>query len=313
MDLVQLQYFLSVVKTRNFSKSAEELHVSQSTISMSISRLEEELGIPLFEKRGRAKVPNAAGLMFSKRVEAIFDELAVARIELNETFSNTAKLSLAVEFPDLFTFAEAKYLQQNPNVTINQSFLPTLAIKQMLLNKEVDFCITYDSFYDSNIFSSLLLTEKLMLLVHPDHWAAKREEVSLKELKHERLITMSDGFGFRKMTDRFCHEGGFYPAVPVEILDMQMLRSMVAQGIGVSFITEMGWREILNSRSDAALLKLNLAAVPIEEDSCKRTAYISYFKNRVLTEAAWDFYRFALDYFRRLEENNHSFKKSMIL
>ncbi len=305
MDLIQLQYFLSVVKSSNFSQSADELNVSQSTISMAISRLEDELGIPLFDKHGRSKSPNAAGLMFSRRVEAIFDELEVSRTELRELFANKSFISLAIEFPDLFTFGEAKYLQQYPIVNIRQYFLPTLAVKQKLLNKDADFCVTYDSYYDSNIFSTPLLTEKMMLLVYPGHWASERTEVNLNELRNERLITMSEGFGFRKMTDRFCHEAGFEPVVPVEILDMQMLRTMIGQGVGISFITEMGWREICNLRSDASLQIKNLIAVPIRDDSCKRTAYISYLKNRVLTETAWNFYRWILDYYGKLEENNN--------
>src|SRR5690349_12115287 len=84
MELQQLKYFQTVARLQHFTRAAEELYISQPSLSRSIARLEEELGAPLFDREGRQVRLNRLGQTFLKRVERVFNELEVGQRELQD-------------------------------------------------------------------------------------------------------------------------------------------------------------------------------------------------------------------------------------
>lgn len=84
MDLLQLRYFQAVARREHISQAAEELRVAQPSVSRTIARLEKELGVPLFDRRGRQVRLNSYGVAFLRRVDRALSELDEARRELSD-------------------------------------------------------------------------------------------------------------------------------------------------------------------------------------------------------------------------------------
>jgi DNA-binding transcriptional LysR family regulator len=88
MDLLQLKYFQTVARSEHMTRAAEELHISQPSLSKVISNLEEDLGVPLFERIGRQIKLSHFGKAFLSRVERIFLELEDGKRELSDMLEN---------------------------------------------------------------------------------------------------------------------------------------------------------------------------------------------------------------------------------
>lgn len=108
MELLQLQYFQVIARTQNISAAAEQLHISQPSLSQILKRLEQEVGAPLFDRVGKRIVLNAYGAVLLKHVEKVFTALDNAALEIQTlcgTASKTVNLSIlsaSMLLPDLY-------------------------------------------------------------------------------------------------------------------------------------------------------------------------------------------------------------------
>lgn len=129
MELLQLKYFMKVAKVQHMTKAANELYISQSSLSRTINRLEEDLGVELFKRDGRQIKLNEYGNIFLKRVEKAFYELEEGKIEIKELFGMksrtiTVGATITMLLPDVFK----EFLRINPNIKFQLFQLSTKEI-----------------------------------------------------------------------------------------------------------------------------------------------------------------------------------------
>lgn len=323
MTITQLQYFVAVATSGHFSQAAEDLNVNQSTISMSLHQLEEELGIALFERVGRKKRLTTNGIMFMSHAIKILDELDASKADFSETHTNhRVNIKLALDITDIMIPGEIEFLKRNPNINLFQSFMITDKVKKSLLQREVDFGITHVSLESKMLDSTPFFSERMGLMVSKDHPLSSRRKVSLAELSPYSFITMHQGSSYREMTDQFCRYANFKPNIRAEVLHMQMLRSMVAANLGISFISDGFWiRNILPpfpnsfSRNDFRPYSFDmteqLKLIPISDDICRRVFFISNLKMRNLSQNIWYFYLFICQYYKNVEKEQTDFRQKL--
>jgi DNA-binding transcriptional LysR family regulator len=294
MDLLQLKYFQVVAQLEHMTRAAEKLYLAQPSLSQSIARLEEELGVPLFDRQGRRIHLNQFGRAFLKRVERIFLELEEGKREVADMAGlEHGSIALAVASTQPLPELLSGFLSRYPRVRFRlfqQQSLTTVV--QQLERGEIDLCISSPPIEQPGITWVPLLTEELFLLVPAGHRLAERDSIRLIEAANEPFISLKPGHGLRDLMDDLCKQAGFEPDVAFEGDESATVRGLVTAGLGVTFAAGKSWQ----SRSaDQPFVMLH-----IEEPVCQRTIGLAWLEGRYLSEATRRFREFVIEYFSQL-------------
>lgn len=293
MELLQLKYFEVVARHEHITRAAEELHITQPSLSKVISRLEGELGAMLFDRQGRNIRLNAFGKAFLKRIERVFLELEDAKRELEDMSGlEQGRISLAWTSVTLLPRVLEGFLKKYPKVSIRQAVDSTLEIKHQLESGLIDLCISSPPIEGPGIVCIPLFTEELFMAVPRNHRFANRESIDLIEFEKEPFVSTKQGYGYRDVIDELCRKAGFVPNIVFEGDVTFSLINLINAGLGVAFLPEPTLRDF-----SAELPKLLHVNNPV----CKRTFCLSYLDGHYLSKAAQQFYQYITDYFN---ENN---------
>lgn len=285
MELLQLRYFLEVAETQHMTLSAERLHISQPTLSQTIHRLEEKMGVPLFTHKGRNIALTEYGRYLQKRLTPLMDQLD----KLPEQLQTMAKLNR--ETIHLNVLAASK--------------LVTEAIIQYKLNfPDLNFQLlqnTQSDIFDIEISTRLLyqaqpsMSETVYVCEEPIYLAvpnnakfAGKRSVRLVDVKDEGFISLIGSREFRYICDRFCHHAGVHPRVIFESDNPAAVRNMIAANMGVGFWPAFSWGEI-----DSEHVRL----LSLEEPHCSRDIVISHLGHKKDNRCVEDFFEFLKKFF----------------
>ena len=293
MDLLQLKYFQVVARYEHMAHAAEELHIAQPTLSKAISRLENDLGVDLFDRQGRRIILNKYGNIFLKRVNRIFTELEAGKQELNDMADcQKLNISVALNIPSLLPSLLEGFLTKYPKINLHTEIGSTNEMEQELKNGIVDFCISSPPLTGKNIESIRLLIEKIYLFVPRKHKFAERNEIDLSEAREESFIAFKKGFGIRDLTESFCHEAGFNPKIVYEGDITDSLTELVDIGLGVALLpAPHKWSHPSNHSS---------IPINISNPKCKRIIGLSFIRERYLPRAARKFRDYVIKYFQKI-------------
>lgn len=241
MELQQLEYFRVVARTQHVTQAAEELAITQPALSRAMARLERDLGVALFDHRGRSVKLNRYGQAFLRHVERALASLEAGRRELTDladrdsgviAFGFAHALGVRV-VPDLI----ASFRQQHPRARFQLLQNASHIILEELEAGDVDLALVSPVPAVSDRIESIeLASEELYLAVPHEHRLAKRKSVKLSELRDDTFVCLRVGYGLRALTDHFCAQAGFAPKIAFEGEEIATLRGLVAVGLGVAII-----------------------------------------------------------------------------
>lgn len=241
MELQQLEYFRVVARTEHVTQAAEELSITQPALSRAMARLERDLGVALFDHRGRSVKLNRYGRAFLQHVERSLGALEEGRrelVDLSDRDSGVIAFGFAHALgtsvvPDLI----ARFRQQHPRARFQLLQNASHIILEELEAGDVDLALVSPVPPTGERIETLkLASEELFLTVPFDHRLAKRKSVRLAELRDETFVCLREGYGLRSLTDHFCEQAGFAPRIAFEGEEIATLRSLVAVGLGVAII-----------------------------------------------------------------------------
>ena len=295
MDLLQLKYFQTVAHLEHMTRAAERLRIAQPSLSQSIARLEEDLGVPLFHRQGRRIQLNQFGQAFLKRVERIFAELDEGRREVADLAGlEQGSIALAVANPQFLPDLLSAFLAHHPQVRFRlfqQHAIATLI--QQLERGDIDLCISSPPIEQPGIACQPLLTEEIFLLVPASHPLATRKSIRLIEARDEAFVSLKAGHGLRDMADELCKRAGFVPNVAFEGDEISTVRGLVTAGLGVTFLAARSWQDSTG---------LPIVPLHITEPTCYRTIGLAWLKDRYLSVAARHFQQFIIEYFAQFDQ-----------
>ncbi|KNH23517.1 LysR family transcriptional regulator [Priestia megaterium] len=289
MELLQLKYFQVVARLEHISKAAEELYVSQPALSKTISQLEKELGIRLFDRNGKYIKLNRYGKAFCAKVERALKTLEDAKHELKDMSNDPCEEIRLVVLASSHLLPEllSRFREQYPHVRFR--------LMQHLTNSnsqpDFDLCISAFPLTTRQIEHTPLLRESILLAVPLDHSLAKQSCVKLNELKNEKFIVLKKGKELRKITDVICKEQNFAPQITFESDDPATVRGLIRAKQGIGFIPEVTWGG--STGKDVKLLK-------IEEETFERTIFLAWNNGGYVTDLQQIFRQFVIDYFKHL-------------
>lgn len=288
LELTQLRYFQVAAYYEHISRAAEELNISQPALSTMISRLENELGFPLFDHSGRSIVLNQNGKRFLARVNRILTEVDNSKRELQDMAEeNNSSVSLAVSSPQ-FLQGMHIFIEQHPSYQWNQRVAKNEEIISLLQRGQIDLAVSSPGIYGEEFESTLLLHDIFRLAVHKDHPLAQRKSVRLEELVNERFILLLKGFPFRTQTDQIFMERGITPHFVMEC-DHLLRRELVNANAGVTIASQ--------SASFRHLFSENIRFLELEDVQHTRDIVLVYRKGRYLNRAARQFAEFLKEKF----------------
>ena len=169
MDIVQLEYFLAVARSENMTTAAASLHVAQSSVSRCISRLEDHLGVPLFDRRGNGIALNENGKAFYPHAEAIIREMADGSRQMKEMRDQSlGRVSISTCAARQINQLIIRHMEQYPDVLFRQRrCTDSEEIQRMLDRGMLDYALTFTPLSEHDYTWTPLVHEKYFVLVPP--------------------------------------------------------------------------------------------------------------------------------------------------
>lgn len=290
MELLQLQYFITVARLEHMTEAARSLHVTQSSLSKTIGRLEEDLGVPLFDRTGRKLRLNGFGRSFLRRAERALFELEQGKREIRDLSSpehGTIKLAVATAstLPDILR----AFRKKRPYIQFLVQMLTLQEMLALLHKGEVDFCLSSPPIQEDDIECEIVFVDPILVAVPVGHRLADRSSVSLDELRDEWFVGVRKGHGTRDLVDAVCHAVGFAPKYVYEGNEPARLSAFVEAGIGIAFMP-----------STARNPREHLRYLQIEEHELVREIALLWRRGRYISRAALEFREVVIQHFKSL-------------
>ncbi|MBZ5753917.1 LysR family transcriptional regulator [Metabacillus rhizolycopersici] len=292
MEWQQIEYFQVVARLQHITRAAEILLISQPALSRSIARLEEELGVPLFERQGRSISLNSYGQLFLQRADRIMKEFQDGKQEIqdlldpdygNVSFGFMPTLGTYL-IPNLINSFRSNY----PNINFQFKQNGNDLLLKQLDSGEIDFCLV-SSIESKDQFQWIQLwREELFLIVPSIHHLAKHESITLQEIADEPFVLLEKGNGLRGITDQLFEEAGITPKITFEGEEVHTVAAFVAAGLGVTIIPEfkgIDWN--------------NITRIRLRAPNSQRVIGLAWVEGRYLSPAAKRFQQFILNYFKK--------------
>nr|WP_275983488.1 LysR family transcriptional regulator [Paenibacillus hamazuiensis] len=295
VELLQLQYFLAVARLEHMTEAARSLHVTQSSLSKTIGRLEEDLGVPLFDRTGRKLRLNEYGNRFLRRAEKALFELEQGRQELSD-LSNPeyGTLNLAVNTAGMLPHILHEFRKKRPHIHFHVQMLTTQEMVTLIHRGEVDFCLSSPPIEEDDIECQIVYIDPILIAVPAGHRLTDRSSVSLPELKDEWFVGVRKGHGTRDLLDSVCESVGFTPKYVYEGNEPARLSALVEAGIGIAFIP-----------STAMNLRDRMHYLQVEGHELVREIALLWRKSRYISRAALEFREVVLEYFGSISKKTN--------
>lgn len=247
MEMHQLRYAVAVAKSGNFSRAAEQCHVSQPSLSQQILKLEEELGERLFDRTRREARTTPHGEAFLRRARRILEEVDAARRDAQdakELASGTVTVGVIPTIaPYLLPRVTAAFMKSFPGVELVLHEETTPRLLKLLHGYEVDLAVLSIPFQTERLELLPLMDEELLLAVPSSHPFATKRSIAAADLEQERLIVMQEGHCLGDQVLGFCSRGLNHPRISFRSAQLETIQSLVTAGMGISLVPAMAMRE----------------------------------------------------------------------
>ncbi|WP_321324923.1 LysR substrate-binding domain-containing protein [Thiomicrorhabdus sp.] len=278
--LRQLQVFESIARHSSFSRAAEELHLTQPTVSMQVKKLSEVLDTPLFEQIGRKVYLTDAGKALYDSANVILNQLSLAEQKINHLkgFSG-GSVSLAVISTAQYFVPKVihEFTQAYPDVTV----LLRVGNKETLLERisknSDDFYLLGQPTEELNVESSQLAVNPLAFVANANHPLVGKK-LDISDLANEPFLMRETGSGIRAQIDKVFAEFEFQPHIKMVLGGNEAIRLGLLQNLGV---TVASVPTLMEEIGQGKIKILDVKGFPIN-----RHWYLAYPKGKVLSIAA---------------------------
>lgn len=290
MELLQLRYFLAVAESEHMTNTAKLLHIAQPALTQSIHRLEQELGVSLFERAGRGIRLSPAGAYVRDRVKPAMETLEnVARdVQLFQQGEQGVVRVGVHAASGVAIDGIAAYSELNPHVSFE--------ITQDERERHRDVIVTTITPRGlstvENAVEKTPFSERIGIAVPAS--SALGDTASLADFANERFIALAGSRRFREVCDTFCARRAFTPHIAFESDNPLVVKKMIGLGLGVGFWPDHSWGDL-----DPKSCRL----VHLQEPEFTRDVIVAKTSRCTPDSEAQRFYDFLLDYVaKRWEE-----------
>ncbi|MEI3612596.1 LysR family transcriptional regulator [Pseudogracilibacillus sp. SO30301A] len=254
-----LEVFVTVVEHQNFSRAAEELHMTQPAVSQYIRLLEEDIGSRLLERTNKYVRINKAGEIVYHHAKEIIG-LYTKMESLIEELTNKAKGKLTIGasytfgeyvLPQIISIMQPEYPDIQPIVTIGN----TTHIAELVESHQLDIGIVEGRIKKTNLFQKIFTEDELFIVASSKHPLHHQSTIPVSELSKAMWIIREKGSGTREAMDTLLFKLGIQPEKTMEFSSTQPIKEVVAAGLGVSLLSKWAIQKELNN-GDLVILRV---------------------------------------------------------
>lgn len=274
MNLYQLRYFATLAKLQHYTKAAEQLCITQPSLSHAISGLEKELGVKLFEKEGRNVVLTKCGQDFLNDIERTLSILDESVGRMKSSGSGEGRLDIALLrtlgvnlVPSLIRGFLSNYPYKNIDFHFYNGMTADLLEGLKAQKYDLAFCSRADN--EPLIEFIPVARQELVVIVPPDHPLVDRDRIDLEETIAYPQIFFSRRSGLRAVIDKLFDACSKSPECIFEIEEDQTIAGFVANGFGIAVVPNM---PVLNH--------MRLKVIHIDKPNWERYFYMAFLKNK---------------------------------
>lgn len=283
MNFNQLRVFHTAATILNFTRAAEELHLTQPGISKHIKDLEEQYGTRLFERLGKKLVLTQAGTVLLEATGAAFGLLEDAKSRIDD-LNNLTSGKLAVGacntigtyiLPDLLV----QFQQRCPAVELKAETAFSSQIAEKVLNDHLEIGLVGHVHPDPRLTLRTFIREPIVLVVAPQHpWAKRKNSIRLTDLAQQTVLLAKRGSGTWRIVEALLRQSGVQLDRTIELGTSEGVKRAVAANMGVALLS----RHVLGHE----LTEGTIVTVALAGGQPTRELYLVHHKDRYLSRAA---------------------------
>ena len=282
MEITQLEFFLKVVEEGSFSRAAERAFRTQPAVSLAIRRLEDEVGVPLFDRAQKTPTLTEVGEVFhdyARRIIALRDEARGVVSELRELKRGLVRVG-ANESTSLYLLPQVilSFREKHPDVKVEIYRNVSERLPREVLERNVDFAVLAFEPVDRDLESFCVLRDELSLILNPEHPLAKRKEVTVEELGRESFLAHNVRTASRNKVVEVFAEHHTPLNITLELATVETIKRFVQLNVGLAFVPHMCVREELERGT--------LATVPVKGLTYVRTLWVTHRRHATFSHAA---------------------------
>ncbi len=241
MELQQLKYFKAAAEIGKISEAADSLFVSAPALSTSISRLEKELGMQLFDRTNNRIILNAQGQIFLRHVNHIFDTLEDATQEMRQSLLQQGPhISIISVNSAMWVNLITAFLSEHPQYSLSTASISLPRLAQHSFHAPHSFLLAFDSDVPAPLadeLDSIFLFQTIpMVAIHKDHPLANEIELDIRMLADEKIFLPLPGYPLHTRLEKLFALYGI--PFPIENVHSLLIRTqMVSEGQGITFVS----------------------------------------------------------------------------
>lgn len=285
--LHQLKIFEVVARNLSFTRAAEELHLTQPTISIQVKQLTEIVGLPLLEQVGKRIFLTEVGRELLKVCHDLFESLARFEMTVSDMQGvKTGKLRLGV-------ITTAKYFvprllgafcERYPGIEVAIKVSNRERLLQRLVNNEDDLYIFGQPPEHADVWSQPFLENPLIVIAPSNHPLAQQHAIPLERLAQEAFLMREQGSGTRLAAEAFFHQHGLHMKMRMELGSNEAIKQAVVGGLGLAVLSA---HTLALERNNSELVVLDVEGFPI-----MRHWHAGYLREKQLSIVAQTFFDF---------------------
>lgn len=280
MTLTELRYIVTLAQEQHFGRAADRCYVSQPTLSIAVKKLEDELGVALFERTKSRVQATPLGEQIVAQAQLVLEQTAAIK---DIADAGKDQLSSPLSVGAIFTIGPYLLPQFIPHLQRLASKMPlyveegyTATLRKKLRNGELDVIIVALPFTEADVVTQALYDEPFVVLMPQDHPLATKEQINPKDLDNENVLLLGEGHCFRDQVLSTCpnlqpslEDSSGRVRTAAEGSSLETLRHMVASGLGITILPQ--------SAAETSLYAPNLLVTrPFTEPAPSRTVALAW-------------------------------------
>jgi len=305
-----MEYVYEVYKEKSFSKAAQNLYVSQPALSLTIKKIEESIGYPIFDRSTNPIRLTECGSEYINCIKGIMDleqgfhnyvndlsNLKTGKIIIgsNHIYASYILPPIIAEFSRRYPLIEVKLLESNTALLEKQLLSGTLDLVIDNYSFDEKICTKYFAFHENMILmahKSFSVNERakeyslsLNDIRNEKHLKSDTKAVPLELFKNEPFVLLKSGNDSRTRANRMCQNSGFTPRTVIEVDQLATAYNIAGNGMGITLISD--------TLAKRAGLSQDLLFYKLEDALALREVYFYYKTNKYFTRAMEEFLHFA--------------------
>jgi DNA-binding transcriptional LysR family regulator len=286
----QLKVFEAVARHLNYTRAAEELHLTQPAVSMQIKQLEQGLDVPLFEQLGKRIHLTEAGtevLAYARSIIQQLDELETVLNRIKGVGGGRLRISVATTANYFIPALLGTFSRRYPDVIVTLDVTNRETLLRQLNENTVDLVIMGQPPAEADVEAQAFLDNPLVVVAPPNHPLAREHAIPLSRLQEETFLVRESGSGTRIAMERFFSNRHMRLNTGMEVGSNEAIKQSVQAGLGLGLLSR--------ATIDQELELARLAVLDVSEFPIMRHWYVVHRKGKRLSAPAQAFRHFVLN------------------